>query len=115
MNRSGAGVKTAFPYVAGALSRCSLTPPPIGEIYAKLPSYCRLGFFRPQYEMCLDVIPVPLILSSSAADHEPIMYMSCGKKRLQALCDVPFPALSLPQLHAGSDDAVECLSQCSPL
>jgi len=52
----------------------------------------------------LDAIPVPLVLSSSIANHEPIMYMSCAKKRRQALCDMAFRASSLPDLRAGSDD-----------
>ncbi len=86
--------------------RCSITPPSIGEIYAKFPHIVGLGSSRHNMKG-LDVILVPLVLSSSVANHESIMYVSCAKKRRQALCDVAFPASSLPQIHDGSDDACE--------
>ena len=87
--------------------RCSITPPSIGAIYAKFPHIVGLGSSRHNMK-CLDAIPVPLVLSSSIANHKPIMYVSCGKKRREALCDVAFPASSLPHLHDGSDDANTC-------
>ena len=111
INRSGAGVKTILPCVylgpSPQTSRCSITPPSVGD--ASSPHIVGCGSSRHNMK-CLDAIPVPLVLSSSVANHEPIMYMSCAKKRRQALCDVPFPASSLPHLHDGSDDAMGCSS-----